>query len=290
MSILYELEDEFKIPIGRMNLNDLLCLLKNLGFDYFLDSTILCDYDIVNDANRLYRNRSKGKFLTIGSFCQSLMKKILRIDPIGSDQIAKVFLGPNENFTTFVISGCYAKRGSSTVPKCGTNNYSSVGISPDEFFTLIKEKLGSNSIESLFNGSPCIPLPLGSREGVRADTAERFTDSVIRTYCSDLIGVDIEPLKFKRIDKLIEIADFSIFEDQKLVVGVGDKRKGFDKLLKSNISNLMYISPRECPPDGGPDPILDRKDVEAETRKIKRSWDNEAVQKVWKELRRVEDY
>lgn len=130
MSILYELEEEFKLPIGRISLNDLLCLLKNLGFDFFLDSTLLCDYDIINDANRLYRNRSKGEFLTIGSFCQSLLKKILQIDPIGSDQVANVFLGTETKFTTFVVSGCYAKRGSSTVIQNGPSKYSSVGISP----------------------------------------------------------------------------------------------------------------------------------------------------------------
>lgn len=288
MSILYELEDEFKLPIGSVSLNDILCLLKNLGFDYFLDSTLLCDYDIINDAARINRNRSKGLSLTIGSFCQSLLKKILRVDPIGSDQVARVFLGPETHFTTFVVSGCYAKRGSSTNIIGSPYKYSSVGISPEEFFELIREKCGTKSIETLFNGSPCEALPLGSREGVRADCAERFTDSVIRTYCKNYLGVDIQPLHFNKIHKTIEIANFNIFEGQKLVAAVADRRKGFDLLIKKNISNLMFISPRECPPPPGPDLILERKDVEAETRKIKLAYDNEAVQQIWKSIKRKE--
>lgn len=290
MSILYELEEEFKLPIGRISLTDLLCLLKNLGFDFFLDSTLLCDYDIINDANRLYTNRAKGQFLTVGSFCQSLYKKILKIDPVGSDQVADVFLRSEaKDFTTFVVSGCYAKRGSSTVLKNGSSEFSSVGISPEEFYSIIREKCQSNGIESLFVGSPCISLPLGSREGVRADCAERFTDSVIRTYCEYLLGIKINPLQFSKVDRFIELANFEIFQNQKLTAAVVNKKIGFNKLMKMDLNNLMYISPRECPPGDGPDYILQRKDVEAETRNVKRSWENEAVQKVWKELRKVSE-
>lgn len=289
MSIMYHLEKEFKLPPGSVKLNDILCLLKNLGFQYFLDASLITDYDILNDSARIYRHRTKGYSGTIGAFCISLLKKLINVDSVGADQVAEVFLGPESLYTTFVVSGCYARRSASTLYMGTPYKYLSVGITTNEFISIIKEKCGSN-IETLFKGSPCQALPLGSREGCRADTAERFSDSVVRTYGSLHLGMQIKPLEFQKVKPNISLADVNITSNYKLAAAVVERAQGFDELMKMDLQNLLYITPRECPPSPGPDPVLQRKDQEADTRSIKLSRDNGAAHEIWSHLRKLDDY
>lgn len=289
MSILYHLEKEFNLPSGSLKLHDVLCMLKNLGFDYFLDTSLIVDYDIINDAARMYRHKTKGFSQTISSFCVSLLKKLLNVDPVGAEQVAEVFLGPDALFTTFVVSGCYSRRSLSTLIIGSPYKYLSVGVTTNEFFTIIKEKFGSN-VDSIFKGTPCKAFPLGSREGCRAETAERFTDSVIRTYGATHLGMQIQPLEFKKVNDLISLSNFNITQSHQLCAAVVNRMNGFNELMKMDLDNLIYITPRECPPGPGPDNCLKRKDQEAENRKISLARFNDAAQEVWYHFRKIEDY
>lgn len=290
MDILYFLEKEFKLPPNSLKLHDVLVLLKNLGFDYFLDNGILTDYDIINDASRIYRHVTKGFSRTVGSFCPPLLKEILKIDPIGADQAAEVFLGTETHTTTFVVTGCYKRRSLATLYIGHPHKYLSVGVTTNEFLSIIKEKLGTN-VSALFKGSPCESLPLGSQEACRAETAERYTNSVIRTYGSYYLGAQINPLKFEKIDPLVSLAKFDVTAKDRLCAAIVDTKKGFDKIINMKLDNpLLFITPRNCPPKDEANHVMDRKDKEAGERKITLARYNEAAHQIWKHMREQEDF
>ena len=238
----------------------------------------------------MYRHKTKGFSQTIGAFCVSLLKKLINVDPVGAEQVAEVFLGSEALYTTFVVSGCYSRRSFSTLIIGQPYKYLSVGVTNNEFFSIIREKCGNN-IESLFKGTPCKSFPLGSKEGCRADTAERFTDSVIRTYGATHLGVEIDPLEFKKINDMISLSNFNITQTHQLCAAIVNREKGFHELMKMDLNNLVYITPRECPPTtSGPDECLKRKDQEADKRRIRQSRDNDAAQEIWRHFRKLEDY
>lgn len=83
-------------------------MLKNLGFDYFVDNTLLSDIVIINDVKQIEKDQSRGKKSNVGTSCVSLLKKIRKTDPIRADQVVQVLLCEKEKFTTFVISGCFS--------------------------------------------------------------------------------------------------------------------------------------------------------------------------------------
>ena len=282
------IEEAFNLPKESVKLNDILCLLKNLGFDYFFDNSLMNDVAIINDAMKIKRDRSKGIKTTIGTSCFSLLKKILKINPVLPYQMANVLLDNEKNFTTFAVSGCFSLRGLSNV-KSDNNNYLSVGISPNEFISIIKEKLNNKPIDSLFNGSPCKNLPLASSEGVMVTSDEANADFAIRTYFSNFEGKEIKPLQFKKADRTFEIAIFDDSNGKKFKAAVAFRKLGFDKLMKKKINDLFYVLPVECSSHSLDDDTINRIKKEAETRKIKKSWKNEAAMKIWKCLRQNEE-
>jgi iron only hydrogenase large subunit-like protein len=282
-SIFYNLETKLGLKPGSLNLDAVCTLLKNMGFDYFLDQSLITDFEIIADAARIYKHGKKGFSQTIGSFCPSLTRKLLKIEPAGAEQVVESFLGPVEQFTTFVVTDCLSRRANETLYINNPRSYTSVGITTDEFVKIIKE--GGYD----FNGTPCKMMPLGSTEGVASVTSERFANSVVGTLGHSFLGAHLPQIQFKDIDKHVSLATFNIAENYTVRVASVMGAKGLDKLYGMNLEDVIYISPKECGKCYTPPAAIPSIDAESVKRQVKLAMDNKSAQDIWKYFMKQED-
>ena len=282
-AIFFNLEKKLGLKPGSLNLDAVCILLKNMGFDYFLDQSLITDYEIIADAARIYKHGKKGFSQTIGSFCPSMTKKLLKVEPTGAEQVAESFLGPVEQFTTFVVTDCLSRRSNETLYISNPRVFTSVGITTDEFVKIIKEGRYN------FNGTPCKMMPLGSSEGVSSVTAERFANSVVGTLGHSFLGAHLPPIQFKDVDKLVSIATFDIAANYTVRVASVKGQKGLDKLYNMNLEDVIYISPKDCDKCNTPIEAIPSIDAESVKRQVKLAMDNHSAQEVWKYFMKQED-
>ena len=282
-AIFFNLEKKLGLPMGSLNLDSVCALLKNMGFEYFLDYSLISDLEIIKDAARIHRHSQKGFAQTIGSYCPSLTKKLLGTDPTGAEQVIDCFLGPQLNLTTFVVSDSPARRANATLYWGEPRSISSVGISTDEFVKIIKE--GKYN----FEGSPCKMFPLGSEQGCKAVTSERFADAVVHTFGFSFVGAHFTPLNFKQVDPLVQVTEFTYYNNTTLRAAVVDGTKGLDRLYELNLADVIYISPKDGDKCDAPKEAIPEIDAMAVKRQIKLAQDNNHAQEVWRYFMKQED-
>ena len=282
-AIFYNLEKKLGLQQGSLNLDSVCALLKNMGFEYFLDYSLISDLEIIRDAARIHRHSQKGFAQTIGSYCPSLTKKLLGSDPTGAEQVVDCFLGPQIHLTTFVVTDSPARRANSTLYWGEPRAITSVGITTDEFAKIIKDG-GYN-----FEGFPCKMFPLGSEQGCKAVTSERFADAVVHTFGFSFIGAHFTHLNFKKIDPLVEVAEFTYHNNTTLRAAIVDGTKGLEKLYQLDLADVIYISPKDGDKCDAPKDAIPEIDAMAVKRQIKLAQDNSSAQEVWKYFMKQED-
>lgn len=274
ISLCHTLETELNLPAGSMTFDRLAILLKNMGFDYLLDNALITDYEIVKDAARIFNHHTQGFLQTIGSFCPTMTRKLLEYPPTPAEKVVEFLTTPELDVTTFVITDSLSRRSEATFYINNPDIYLSVGVTTAEFLKILNEQKPS------FEGAPCEIFPLGSQQGTAAVTTERFADAVVSTFGKNYLTMRLPPLKFKRIDEGISIADVPITDELNAQVAVVEGAQDVDRLYEMDFKNIIYISPNEKPHKNLVN-ALPAVDAEATKRNIKLAHENPDAMMLW---------
>lgn len=263
LSIIENIEKELGVE---MNLEKLLILLGNVGFDYLLDSSLISDYRIIKDASKIINHHTYFYQRTFGTFCPTFERKYIEYVLTPEKKIIEYLTNPGLDITTFVVTDFLSKRSEATffIDKL----YFSVGVSTNEFLKIMKEEKPS------LTGNPCKMFPLGSQQAAEATTSEKFSNAVISTFVKNFTTAKPPNLVYRQVDDGIKIAEFHIGENTTAQAAIVETTADVERLLNMKMPNLIYISPNEK--------VNQKKfDYHRIQRDYKLSAENPSAKKLW---------
>ncbi|EAY08460.1 4Fe-4S binding domain containing protein [Trichomonas vaginalis G3] len=240
LSIISRIEEVLNLPKNSIDLENFSKFLKNLGFDYFLDQGLINDYKIIKNSTKLINHSTQFYQRTFGSFCPTLTRKYVEYVMNPEKKIFEYLTSPGLDVTTFVVTDFLSKRSEATFYMSNPEIFYSLGLTSNEFLDFVKNQKPSFDGDSL-----CRISPLGSEEGAKAVTSEKFANAVISTFVKNYTTAKPPHLSFNKVDEGIKVADFHIGAETKAQAAIIESAADVERLLDMKFNNLIYISPNE---------------------------------------------